>query len=87
MYDHCNSYDVGTTTVELTTTVPPSPVQTITSGGYAIVVMDTGSYVQSVGATQVQVVSKASSPTRINGAGVWISGLLVFTIGMLMVGL
>ena len=70
------------------TTVPPSPVMTMTSNGVVVVVMDTGSYVQSLGATdQVQVVSGASAPLHIPSSVLWISISSVLAVGALMIAL
>ncbi len=79
---------MGTTTVSLFTTVPPSPVQTITSNGLVVVVMDTGSYVQSLGATgQVQVVSGAALPVKVSTPAMWISMAGILAVAALMVAL
>ena len=92
MYDHCYGYGtptyaVGVTTETQYTTVPPSPVMTMTSNGVVVVVMDTGSYVaQPVGATdQVQVVSEGALPVRISGAALSLSIAVVGIVGLLMV--
>ena len=94
MYDHCYGYGTGptyaveTTTATSYTTVPPSPVQTITSNGVVVVVMDTGSYVQSLGATdQVQIVSGAPLPVKISTPTMWVSMIGILAVGALMIAL
>ena len=89
MYDHCYGYGTpGTTTVTVDTTVPPSPVSTITSNGVVVVVMDTGSYVQAPGATeQVQIVSGAALPVKVSTPAMWVSIVGIMAVGALMVAL
>ena len=89
MYDHCYGYGTpGATTVTLQTTVPPQPVQTITSNGVVVVVMDTGSYVPTLGATdQIQVVSGAAIPVKVATPAIWISMLGILAVGALMIAL
>ena len=92
MYDHCYGYGTpgyngGTTTLTLQTTVPPQPVQTITSNGVVVVVMDTGSYVPTLGATQIQVVSGAALPVKVSTPTLWISMVGILAVGALMVAL
>lgn len=88
MYDHCYGYGTpgyigGTTTVTLQTTVPPQPVQTITSNGVVVVVMDTGSYVPTLRATdQVQVVSGAAIPVKVATPAIWISMVGILAVGL-----
>jgi hypothetical protein len=89
---HCYGYSTGpydgTTTVTLQTTVPPQPVQTITSNGVVVVVMDTGSYVQTLAATdQVQVVSGLGVPVRISWIEIGVSMVAVMMVAALMVAL
>jgi hypothetical protein len=88
MYEHCYGYGVSTTQVTSFTTVPPSPVQTITQDGAVVVVMDTGSYVQSLGATdQVQVISGTGVPTKTSTPALWASVAGILTVAALMVAL
>jgi hypothetical protein len=86
-YDHCYGY--GTTTETQYTTTTPYPVETITSNGYVVVVMDTGSYVQSLGATdQVQIVSQATASVQpVSTSAFWVSMAGVLIVGGLMLAL
>jgi len=73
----------GTTTVTSYTTTTPWPVQTITSNGVVVVVMDTTPYSAATASVQYEIISDGQE----NAPSLWPFGVCLAVIATVMLAL